>query len=131
MELSLQDHPHHEAESLDYEIKSERPVDLVHLSRQTLGDKNLECEVLELFRRQSVGTVAKLRDAQNAEAWRRAAHSLKGSARGIGAWPVANLADQIERLAGPEMSDVTGGQVAQLEQLVSETNDYIEALLND
>jgi hypothetical protein len=31
----------------------DRPIDLVHLARATLGDRSLEREVLQLFDRQS------------------------------------------------------------------------------
>ena len=34
-------------------VSGERPIDLVHLARMTLGDRGLEREVLELFDRQA------------------------------------------------------------------------------
>src|ERR687886_1387095 len=75
---------------------TERPVDLVHLARQTLGDRALEREVLQLFLRHSESCVARLREAADAAARTAAAHSLKGSARGIGAWRVARAAECAE-----------------------------------
>ena len=76
----------------------DRPIDLVHLARTTLGDRALEREVLQLFDRQSSMLIARMRTAAPA-AVAALAHTLKGSARGIGAWRVARAADLVE-LAG-------------------------------
>ena len=48
----------------------DRPIDLVHLARTTLGDRALEREVLQLFDRQSDILIARMRTAAPA-AWRR------------------------------------------------------------
>jgi HPt (histidine-containing phosphotransfer) domain-containing protein len=76
----------------------DRPIDLVHLARTTLGDRALEREVLQLFDRQSSILIGRMRTAQPA-AVAALAHTLKGSARGIGAWRVARAAELLE-LAG-------------------------------
>ena len=76
----------------------DRPIDLVHLARTTLGDRALEREVLQLFDRQSDILIARMRTAAPA-AVAALAHTLKGSARGIGAWRVARAAELLE-LAG-------------------------------
>jgi HPt (histidine-containing phosphotransfer) domain-containing protein len=76
----------------------DRPIDLVHLARTTLGDRSLEREVLQLFDRQSSILIARMRTATPA-AIAALAHTLKGSARGIGAWRVARAAELLE-LAG-------------------------------
>jgi len=68
---------------------SSRPVDLVHLSRYTLGERAIEREVLELFCTQSLVYLERLRAAQSDSDWKDAAHSLKGSASAIGAWRAA------------------------------------------
>ena len=41
----------------------DRPIDLVHLARTTLGDRSLEREVLQLFDRQSTLLIARMRTA--------------------------------------------------------------------
>lgn len=70
------------------------PLDLDHLERMTLGDIILEREVLAMFSEQSqrlVSTIAALpTDAGSL------AHKLKGSARGIGAFAVADAAARLE-----------------------------------
>lgn len=76
----------------------DRPIDLVHLARTTLGDRSLEREVLQLFDRQSGMLIARMRSAAPAGI-AMLAHTLKGSARGIGAWRVARAAELLE-LAG-------------------------------
>jgi HPt (histidine-containing phosphotransfer) domain-containing protein len=79
------------------------PIDLVHLARQTGGDHELERELLALFAQQCVKHLRTIHAGQDARARMDAAHTLKGAARAIGAWQVADAADEIERqLAEPE-----------------------------
>jgi HPt (histidine-containing phosphotransfer) domain-containing protein len=73
----------------------DRTIDLEHLSRMTLGDRDLERDVLNLFDRQADMLLVKMQDAVPA-AIAAYAHTLKGSARGIGAWDVARAAHDIE-----------------------------------
>src|ERR1700676_4404900 len=77
----------------------ERPIDLVHLARMTLGDRSLEREVLQLFDRQASLLVARMRQISRTGI-SAVAHTLKGSARGIGAWRVARAAEAVEAAAG-------------------------------
>jgi HPt (histidine-containing phosphotransfer) domain-containing protein len=72
-----------------------RPIDLVHLARQTMGDKALEIEVLQMFARQSRQIVQALgsEDSQQRQA---AVHRLRGAALAVGAFNVATLAAAIE-----------------------------------
>lgn len=71
------------------------PIDLVHLSRQSLGDRNLEVELLQLFDRQSALILLRLEDglAQGERRWLRdLCHTLDGSARAVGAVHVSAAA---------------------------------------
>jgi hypothetical protein len=68
------------AESTEERLRRARPVDLVYLSRYTLGERALEREVLELFCSQAVLYLEQLRAAMSDKAWKGAAHSLKRSA---------------------------------------------------
>lgn len=74
---------------------SGRPIDLVHLARQTMGDKALELEVLQLFARQS-RQIVKSFGAEEADVRREAAHRLKGAALAVGAFAVATAATRVE-----------------------------------
>lgn len=79
-----------------------RPIDLVHLSTYTLGNSSLEAELLGLFRNQADVYISRLEAATSADEWKNTAHSLKGSAKGLGAWTVAMLAEQAEAAAGAD-----------------------------
>jgi HPt (histidine-containing phosphotransfer) domain-containing protein len=70
------------------------PIDLAHLARMTLGDAALEQQVLGMFASQAASLVAKLATLP-AEAG-ALAHTLKGSARAIGAFRVAECAEALE-----------------------------------
>lgn len=80
---------------------SARPVDLVHLSRYTGGDSALNAEVLQLFADQSASLIRELQTvvaSRDAKTWRHITHSLKGAARGIGAFGFADAAAEAEPL---------------------------------
>lgn len=72
-----------------------RPIDLVHLARQTGGDKGLETEVLAIFARQVRKAVHDLPGLARKERV-KLAHTVVGSARGVGAFHVARLAAALE-----------------------------------
>jgi HPt (histidine-containing phosphotransfer) domain-containing protein len=76
--------------------RTARPVDLVHLSRQTMGDRALEAEVLDLFLHQALAARESIAKAGTTER-RNLAHALKGSALGVGAFAVAECASEIEK----------------------------------
>jgi HPt (histidine-containing phosphotransfer) domain-containing protein len=80
-------------------LESSRPIDLIHLARQTMGDRDLETELLTLFRRQAAQIVERLSADIPGDSipWRAdLAHTLKGSARAIGAGRVAIKAEIYE-----------------------------------
>ncbi len=69
------------------------PIDFEHLARMTLGDPALECE-LTMFAAQSAKLLEQL-GALPPEAG-SLAHTLKGLARAIGAFAVADAAARLE-----------------------------------
>lgn len=77
----------------------ERPVDLVHLARQTLGDRALEREILDLFVIQTRVVLDHFYRADDVQQKLDLAHTLKGSARAVGAWKVAACAEACEHVA--------------------------------
>jgi HPt (histidine-containing phosphotransfer) domain-containing protein len=79
-------------------VPGDRPIDLVHLSRMTLGDRALERDVLVLFERQIGLLMERIENAAGPVA-AAAAHTLKGSARGIGAFALAKAAAEVEEAA--------------------------------
>src|SRR5215217_5208226 len=64
-------------------------LDLEHLSRHTAGDRALEGELLALFEAQCARLRPLLAAGPSPAERADAAHTLKGSARAIGAWPPA------------------------------------------
>ncbi len=105
-----------------------RPVDLAHLSRVTFGDRSLEREVLQLFIHQSAMLVERMRGAEDARAFAIAAHTLKGSARGIGAFPTADAAEAAELAIGGNEEAVTAAFRAVIEA-VETANAAIRELI--
>jgi HPt (histidine-containing phosphotransfer) domain-containing protein len=88
-------------------------IDASHLERMTLGDRRLEREVLELFVRQTTILLTRIAGAEPPIA-AAAAHTLKGSARGIGAWRMARAAEVLEQAAG------TAGAADEFEDAITE-----------
>jgi len=101
----------------------DRPIDLVHLARMTLGERSLEREVLQLFDRQATLLIARMRSQPAGIA--TLAHTLKGSARGIGAWRVARAAEIVELAPAADV----GGALDQLAAAADEARGVIEELL--
>jgi HPt (histidine-containing phosphotransfer) domain-containing protein len=110
---------------------SSRPVDLVHLSRFTLGERELEREVLELFCSQSLLYIERLRHAKSDQDWKDAAHSLVDSAGMIGAWRAREAAERAEALSGDAFDRLRNMRLAEVESSVREAEDYIDCLLKD
>jgi HPt (histidine-containing phosphotransfer) domain-containing protein len=76
--------------------RSVRPVDLVHLAKQCLGDEFLELEVLRLFDTTLAGYYGRLKMAASFDDLALILHSIKGAASGVGAWAIADLAKAME-----------------------------------
>ncbi len=88
-------------------------IDIDHLARMTLGERELEREVLTLFAQQSADLLVRLEKLPREGA--SLAHTLKGSARGIGAFAVADAAHRLEqnlRQGLPVTAEVAGLQQA-------------------
>jgi HPt (histidine-containing phosphotransfer) domain-containing protein len=71
-------------------------LDMEFLNEQTLGDESLVRELLTLFMNQAVGLLRQAHGAMQGQVCREAVHKLNGSARAIGAWPLAECASDIE-----------------------------------
>src|SRR5258705_9395280 len=77
-------------------VGDEPPIDVGHLARTSLGDRDLELQVLELFDRQAEMLLGCMLEVDRAGV-ASAAHTLAGSAREIGAWRVAGAAAALGR----------------------------------
>ncbi len=107
------------------------PVDLVHLARHTFGDAELEREVLQLFVTQSRIYLNRLKESRDVEQWRRSAHTIKGSARGIGAWAVHEASGMAEQMQGEKRLSEGFAAIGMLEAAVNETDAMIAQFLNE
>jgi HPt (histidine-containing phosphotransfer) domain-containing protein len=102
-------------------------IDRDHLARTTFGDSSLEREVLQLFDRQAEILIARMRVSEPA-AVSNLAHTLKGSASGIGAGYVAQAAEVVELAAGRSLAE-TGAALDGLAKAVDEARALIATLL--
>jgi len=101
------------------------PIDLVHLRRMTLGDASLEREVLAMFAGQAVrlgGALATLPSDAAA-----LAHTLKGSARAVGAFRVADAAAYLETAL--RNGDDPTIALAELDEAITQARLAIDAML--
>jgi HPt (histidine-containing phosphotransfer) domain-containing protein len=101
------------------------PIDIEHLGRMTLGDASLEREVLAMFSAQAaslIGTLAALPTDAGA-----LAHTLKGSARAIGAFRVADSAGHLE--AAIRSGNNPTHALTELNEAVAQARDAIDEIL--
>jgi HPt (histidine-containing phosphotransfer) domain-containing protein len=101
------------------------PIDFEHLKRMTLGDAGLEQEVLAMFSAQSAKLIAAL--ATGPADAPALAHTLKGSARAIGAFDVADAAARLEGAlaSGADWSE----RLTELGNAIAQARMAIESIL--
>ncbi len=110
--------------------KDRRPIDMEHLSQQTMGDSGLELEVLRLFDQMSHVYYGRLERSTTVPDLLTNLHALKGAAAGIGAFGLAELA----RLTESELRAggmVNPERIDDLNVAVEEVSAFIQARLKD
>jgi len=103
------------------------PLDRDHLRRMALGDLSLEREVLTMFVAQASRIVDALA-ARPSDA-KALVHTLKGSARAIGAFGVADHAATMEAALGT--GEEAAAVLAGLRDAVAEARAAIDAILKN
>jgi HPt (histidine-containing phosphotransfer) domain-containing protein len=106
-------------------VPDDGPIDLEHLGRMTLGDAGLEREVLAMFSAQAaslIGTLTSLPSGAGA-----LAHTLKGSARAVGAFGVADAAESLE--AALYNGDDPAEALVELNEAIEQARTAIDAIL--
>ena len=113
-------------------------LDLAHLARQCMGDRDLEAEVLRQFRTEAPALAASLAQDRRSSLAAKAdlAHRLKGSALAVGAWRIAHAAAVVEACgragaqAGPQASQAVelSQAIAALSAAVAEAMAEIDRL---
>jgi chemotaxis protein histidine kinase CheA len=75
-------------------------IDYDHFTMMTGGDGALQAELIDLFETQAELWRRLLIPDAPVHTWRDAAHTLKGSARGLGLWGLAEACETAEHVAG-------------------------------
>jgi HPt (histidine-containing phosphotransfer) domain-containing protein len=101
------------------------PIDIAHLRRMTLGDASLEHEVLAMFSAQAIGLVGALATMPSDAGM--LTHTLKGSARAIGAFGVADAAGCLEAVI--QSGGDPAPALAELSDAVAQARMAIDAIL--
>jgi HPt (histidine-containing phosphotransfer) domain-containing protein len=106
-------------------VPDDGPIDIAHLQRMTLGDVSLEREVLAMFAAQAAGLVRALANSPGDAG--ALVHTLKGSARAIGAFAVADAASSLELLIGSGGDPATA--LVELDDAVAQARAAIDEML--
>ena len=107
-----------------------RPVDLVHLAKQCLGDEHLEYEILRLFDTTIAAYHQRVGQATSLDDLTLALHSMRSAATGVGAWTIVDHVTAAE-------ADMRDGRPLQPEQLadigmaVEEVRAFIAEMLSN
>lgn len=111
-------------------VRTMRPIDLVHLAKQCLGDENLELEVLRLFDTTIRTYFGRLQLAASYDDLALNLHSIKGAAAGVGAWTIADQAKaaEVELQAGRPLAPE---RIADLGMAVEEVRSFISRMLDN
>jgi HPt (histidine-containing phosphotransfer) domain-containing protein len=112
--------------------RAAEPVDLDHLARYTGGDRSLNAEVLRLFVGQAgelMGQLQTVLDARDYKGWRHITHSIKGAARGIGAFALADVAAEAEPLDLSKDSSAALAAIGALRLRAEAVHRFVQAYL--
>ncbi|HTC83432.1 MAG TPA: Hpt domain-containing protein [Rhizomicrobium sp.] len=111
---------------------TDTPIDMSHLARYTGGDRTLNTEILKLFNGQlndMVGQLLTVVQQRDVRKWREVTHTLKGAARGVGAFAVGEAAAAAEPI-DPALSQDRAIQVIEALRLEGEAvQAFIEEYL--
>src|ERR1700742_5100555 len=107
------------------------PIDLEHLARYTGGEKALNAEILKLFDSQVTDMVGQLNAVlavRDTRRWREIAHTIKGAARGVGAFGMGEAAAAAEPV-DPTNSDKAQAAIRNLESEAQSVRGFIQNYL--
>lgn len=107
-----------------------QPIDLAYLDRTTFSDKELAAEVLGLFRASAGSYLEGLKSAQTEKDWYEAAHSLKGSAKAVGAFQLAQSAAAAETIHETPLTASQKEALLDLQHQLDEVSWYIGEMLD-
>lgn len=100
-----------------------KPIDLVHLSSLTMGDKELQLDVLKMFLAQIPNYLEMIKQSDTHDEIYRAAHTLKGAASNVGAFNLADLARRAE--------DSNSFPISEILSELNDITEYISELASE
>jgi HPt (histidine-containing phosphotransfer) domain-containing protein len=106
-------------------------IDLEHLAKYTGGEKGLNGEILRLFDGQITSMVAELNDllaSRDSKRWREIAHTIKGAARGVGAFEMGEAAAKAEPVNPADGAEAQAA-IRKLEREAETVRAFIEKYL--
>jgi HPt (histidine-containing phosphotransfer) domain-containing protein len=106
-------------------------IDLEHLARYTGGEKGLNGEILRLFDGQITSMVAELNGllaSRDSKRWREIAHTIKGAARGVGAFEMGEAAARAEPVDPADSAQATAA-IQKLEREAETVRAFISTYL--
>ena len=106
-------------------VPDDGPIDIAHLERMALGNADLQREVLAMFSAQAASLIGTLGTLPSDA--RALVHTLKGSARAIGAFRVADAAASLEAVI--QSGDDPGQALAELNEAIGQARTAIDAIL--
>ena len=112
-------------------MPAEAAVDLDHLDKYTGGNFALNREILQLFDNQCQEMLVKLETLAgeaNAKPWREITHSLKGAARGVGAFALADAAAEAEKVGSDKLAAIHA--IERLKARSAAVQLFIEEFIN-
>ena len=107
------------------------PIDLEHLARYTGGEKTLNAEILRLFDSQVTDMVGQLNavvEVRDGKRWREIAHTIKGAARGVGAFGMGEAAAAAEPI-DPTNAEKAKAAIATLQTEADSVRGFIQNYL--
>lgn len=114
-------------------LTPQTPINREYLSMVAGGDESFERELVQTFLHESPEVLSQLNTSVHAgdsEAALRAAHSLKGSSRAIGADAVGEVCEILEQRAKDGDLSEVGGAVLELERRYAHLSGYLRATWN-
>lgn len=94
---------------------SEAEIDFDHLNQYVGGDPDLTAEIFGLFKNQVDMLEKSLQPNADDEVWAAVTHSLKGTAKAVGALALADLCEKAEGFVGqgnrPGARDLVAAQI--------------------
>ncbi|MES2256013.1 MAG: Hpt domain-containing protein [Pseudomonadota bacterium] len=106
-------------------------IDLEHLAKYTGGEKDLNGEILQLFDGQVTSMVEELNAllaSRDRKRWREIAHTIKGAARGVGAFGMGDAAAKAEPV-DPADAARAKAAIEKLEREAQTVHAFIAAYL--